>query len=166
MQLRVGDCVVHPGFGVGHITGLAVKRLSGQEARLYFEVNMNESTIWVPVEASRPSRLRPLTSRENLGRYRKLLISSPTPLDDDPRKRTLDLDVRLKEGSLQAICETVRDLTARSWKKPSSQGDLALLNRAQQILYLEWSASAGISPSDAAEEIDALLRKARQKYSN
>jgi RNA polymerase-interacting CarD/CdnL/TRCF family regulator len=164
MQLRVGDCVVHPSFGIGLITNLAVKRLSGHEARLYFEVNMNESTIWVPVETSRPSRLRPLTTREDLGRYRKLLVSSPAPLDDDPRKRTMDLDTRLKEGTFQAVCETVRDLTARSWKKNSSQGDLALLNRAQQNLYQEWSASAGVSPTEAADEVDTLLLKARQKY--
>jgi RNA polymerase-interacting CarD/CdnL/TRCF family regulator len=164
MQLRVGDCVVHPSFGIGQITNLAVKRLSEQEARLYFEINMNESTIWVPVETSRPSRLRPLTTREDLDRYRKLLVSRPSPLDDDHRKRTLDIDIRLKEGTFQAVCETVRDLTARGWKKNASQGDLALLNRAQKNLYLEWSASAGVSPAEAAEEINSLLLKAQQIY--
>lgn len=166
MQLKVGDCVVYPSYGIGHITGLAVKGLSGQEARLYFEVNMKEGTIWVPVETTRPSRLRPLTAREDLARYRKLLVSCPESLDNDHRKRTTDLDARFKEGSFQAVCEIVRDLTARSWEKTFSQGDAALLDKAQRILCLEWSASAGVTPAEAAQEVDSLLSKARQKYSS
>jgi len=69
----------------------------------------------------------------------------------------LDISNRLKAGSLQMVCEVVRDLTARGARKRLTQLDTDTLRRARAELEQEWAAAAGISIADAGAEIDALL---------
>lgn len=167
MQFKVGDSVVHTAHGLGRVVRLDEKRLSGQEARLYYEVTTQKGTVWVPVEtreAVRAARLRPLTAKPELARYRSLLKSRPTSLDRDYRKRHVELADRLKQGSFQVVCEVVRDLTARGWQKPLSEGDATWLRKAREGLCQEWAAAEGVSISEAAQEVEALLREARQAF--
>lgn len=164
MQFKVGDCIVHPYHGVGHIVRLSEKYFSGEKPRVYYEVNTTKSTIWIPVEGYRTSGLRLLTAKNDLARYRRLLTSRPAALDKDYRKRHLEYAESLKRGSFQIICEIVRDLTAQSWRKSLGEGDSAWLRKARSALYEEWAASSGISLGEAMDEVEALLLETRKKY--
>lgn len=164
MHLKVGDCIVHQAHGIGRVVALGEKRPYGEETRLYYEIDMETSTIWVPVEAGYPLRFRLLTERGDLGRYRGLLKACPKALDENFRKRQSNVDERLKQGTFQAICEIVRDLTALSWKRPLNQGDISRLRETKENLCKEWAASKGISLSEAAREIESFLLEARQVY--
>jgi RNA polymerase-interacting CarD/CdnL/TRCF family regulator len=165
MRFKAGDQVVHVAYGVGQVVRLSEKQFSGQEARLYYEVTTQKGTVWVPVDtqAATPS-LRRLTALSELARYRSLLTSRPTALDPDRKKRHLHLVERLKQGSFQALCESVRDVTALGWKKPLSEGDSAWLRKAREDLCQEWAKAAGITASEASREIEALLEEARQNH--
>jgi RNA polymerase-interacting CarD/CdnL/TRCF family regulator len=164
VQFKVGDHVVHIAHGVGRVVRLDEKRLSGQEARLYYEVSTQKGTVWVPIEAQPSVRLRRVTSETELARYRSLLKSRPASLDPDHRKRHLQLADRMKEGSFKVLCEVVRDLAAHGWRKPLSEGDTARLRKARQDLAEEWAAAAGISVEAAEQEIDALLLEGRPAH--
>lgn len=164
MQFKVGDVVIHPSHGLGHIIGLEEKRLLGKEARLYYEVTIQQSTVWVLVEVHEVPALRPLTARGDLARYRSLLRSLPAPLNQDHRKRRLELTERLKQGSFQVVCEVVRDLTARGWRKPLGETDSTSLRRAREKLCQEWAASDGVSIAEATQEVESLLLESRQAY--
>lgn len=164
MEFKVGDLVVHPAHGVGKIVRLEKRRFSGVEARLYYEVLMSKSTIWIPTDTSRSGGLRPLTAKSDLARYRDLLKSRPNILDVNHRKRSEELAYRLRQSSFQVTCEIVRDLTARSWKKHLCESDNALLHRVRERLYQEWSASEGITLDKAIQEVEALLQEARLRY--
>lgn len=164
-QYNVGDIVVHAAYGIGHIVKLEKKRLFGGEACLYYELSTPKTTVWVPVSKNnQPVRLRPVTTKSELGFYRKLLKSRPVVLTKDYRQRNLELAERLKEGAFRALCEVTRDLTAHSWKKPLSDVDAALLRRIRESLSLEWAAADNIPMTQAAKEIEALLTEARQMY--
>jgi RNA polymerase-interacting CarD/CdnL/TRCF family regulator len=164
-QFNAGDVVVHATYGIGHIVKLEEKRLFGEEARLYYELSTPKSTVWVPVGAGNHSpRLRPVTTKDELVRYRRLLQSRPTVLTKDYRQRNLELAERLKLGSFQALCEVVRDLTAHGWKRPLSDVDTGLLRRVRENLCLEWAAADGVSIAQAVQEIEDLLNQARKKY--
>ena len=112
MQFNVGDVVVHPAHGVGRIVKLEEKRLFGAEARLYYELSTAKSTVWVPVEGNLTAALRPVTSKNALAHYRNLLKSRSAALDKDHRQRNFELNARLKDGSFQAVCGVIRDLTS------------------------------------------------------
>jgi RNA polymerase-interacting CarD/CdnL/TRCF family regulator len=159
MQFKVGDVVVHPVYGVGDIVKIEEKRLSGIGARIYYEITLPRSTIWIPVKAQAAVGLRLVTARSDLDQYRNLLKSPPVPLNNDhPQRRHLELARRLKQGSFQVMCEIVRDLTASGERKPLGPIDKATLQKAQERLYQEWAMAAGISIAEATKEISTLLQ--------
>jgi RNA polymerase-interacting CarD/CdnL/TRCF family regulator len=164
MRFKAGDSVVHIAHGVGQVIRLDEKRFSGQEARLYYEVETLKGTVWVPVDTPQPTSLRRLTTASELARYRGLLTGRPEPLDPDRRKRHLQLLERMKQGSFQVLCESVRDVSALGWKKPLGEGDIAWLRKAREDLCHEWASAAGVSLEEAAHEIDRLLEEGRQQH--
>jgi CarD family transcriptional regulator len=166
MVYQIDDRVVHPTYGVGRIVALVNKRFEA-EARQFYEVAIERSTVWVPVDDSRQGNghgLRPLTPKADLHRYRRLLQSSPKPLTPDSRQRKLDLQDRLRLGTFEAMCEAVRDLTARGWSKPLSEADTALLRKAREGLCQEWAAAADVSVVQATAEVNALLQAGRRAH--
>ena len=164
MEFQIGDSVVHPVYGVGRIARIDKKRFTGTAARLYYEVSTAKTTVWVPAETFETIGLRRLTAKLDLTKYRVLLKSRPTTLDKDHGKRRLELVERMKQGSFQALCEMVRDITARGWHKPLGSADAASLRKAYTHLCEEWAAAEGVSITEATEEVDALLSEAEQSY--
>jgi RNA polymerase-interacting CarD/CdnL/TRCF family regulator len=162
MLFKTGDFVVHVSYGVGQVVGLAEQSFPATQTRMYYEVSLNNGTVWVPADADGPGSLRPLSKRPELERCRHLLKSAPVDLDPDPRKRQADLVERLKTGSMLVSCEVVRDLTARSWKKSLNEADMSSLRKAREVLCQEWAAIAGKPLAEINHEIEALLRDSRQ----
>jgi RNA polymerase-interacting CarD/CdnL/TRCF family regulator len=160
MQFKIGDLIVLPGYGIGHLVGIEEKSFSEQGTRLYYKIALPKHTIWIPVEAYEVSGLRLVTVRSDLDHYRNLLKSPPVPLEKNHHRRHLELVSRLKQGSFQIICEVVRDLTAWGWRKPLGQADTALLQKARDSLYREWATAAGVSTIEAIKEVDSLLSTA------
>ena len=165
MPFKIDEIVVSPTHGVGRIVGLVMKQYLGAAARLYYEIAIGKSTIWVLVETSDPmNELRPITRKANLARYREVLRSRPISLTADARQRRLDVTTRLRTGSFLDTCEVVRDLSARGWQRPAGESDSALLRKTFDTLCQEWMASEGVSMLTATAEVNALLVEARQTY--
>ena len=160
MRFKVGDSVVHPSHGVGRIVGLETQSFLAAQGRLFYEVLTPKSTVWVPVDGTPDGGLRRLTSKQDLAQYRRLLQATPQSLEPDHRKRQLELASRLRDGTFHVLCEIVRDLTARSRRKPLNEADSAALRRARTSLLQEWAAAAEITLAEATAEVDELLQGA------
>lgn len=158
MQLKIGDHVVHPAFGIGHIVEIEDKQFSDEAARQYYKVARLKHTMWTRVQAPEESGLRRVTAKSELDYYRDVLKSLPVPLNTNLQERRLELVNRLKQGSFQAVCEVMRDLTAWSLQTPLDQADATTLQKTGDSLYQEWAAAADVSTSEAIKEIDSLLR--------
>ena len=162
MQFKVGDRVVHPTYGVSHIDRLEERQLAEDESRLYYVLIADKTTVWVLVEARAEIALRQVTPRGDLDRYRRLLKGLPDPLAKDHVKRRAQIADRLRQGSFLALCETVRDLAARGWRRPLNDADSSLLQRLRVSMCREWAASSGVTLAEALDEVDALLSEARR----
>jgi CarD family transcriptional regulator len=162
MQFKVGDFIVHPIYGLGHLVKIEEKQFSEIETCLYYEISLPRSTIWIPVEAQATIGLRLVTDKSDLDHYRDLLRSRPVPLHKDHRQRHLELVSRLNQGSFQVVCEVVRDLTACGWRKPLNQTDTVTLKKTQESLYQEWATAAGVSITEAIREVKSLLQATQQ----
>ncbi len=162
MLFNVGDWLVHPSHGVGQVVRLERKQFA-QAAQLYYEVVISQGTLWVPAETP-PAGLRGVTAKGDLPRYRTLLKGSPGLLSKDHHQRRSELQERLKQGTFQVKCEVVRDLTAYGWPRQLGEADTALLRRARESLCQEWAAAEAVTVADATQEVEALLREARQVY--
>jgi CarD family transcriptional regulator len=163
-QFKIGDFVVHPVYGVGHIVQIEDRQFSGTEARPYYEVVLPKLTVWIPIEAQAAIGLRLVTARSDLEQYRHLLKSRPVSLKHNHAQRHTELAGRLKEGSFRVMCEVVRDLTVLGRQKPLGRSDAIILRKTRERLLQEWAASAGISKAEAASEIDTLLQTAPATY--
>lgn len=163
MSFKVGDRVAHPEHGLGQIVRLEHRQFPGSPPQLYYEVVTARSTLWVSEDLAAAS-LRPIITGDELPAYRSVLLSRPATLDQDRRQRQLDVSQRLKQGSFQALCEVVRDLTAQSWRKSLNEGDSLSLRKARESLCQEWAAAAEVSVTEASREIEALFAEGRQRY--
>ena len=162
-MFKIGERVVHPHHGVGTIANLVDKQFEAGSSRRYYEISMADGTLWVPVD--KPGLgLRGLTSKSELDRCGKILQGSPTTSDLDPRKLREELARHLRDGTITAQCEVVRDVSALGWKKPLV-GAMADLRRvALNVLCQEWAAVAGIPLGEATHRINAYLSIGKQAY--
>lgn len=163
MQFRIDDWLVHPQHGVGRVVRKAVKQVGDGHGREYYEIAISAGTVWVPVEGT-ASGLRRLTSKADLGRYRGLLSGRPNPLASDSRECKVAVAERMRDSSLQARCEVLRDLAAHGWEKPLNETIGALLRGVRQALVAEWAAAEGLSQDDAFLEVDTLLAKGKKAF--
>jgi RNA polymerase-interacting CarD/CdnL/TRCF family regulator len=164
MHFQIHDQVIYPALGVGRIVGLVTKQLSTAESRQYYEVRGERTTVWVQVDEGDQQGLRPLTRQDELPHFRSVLRGRPADLHADFRQRQLDQRGKLRRGTLQDLCEVVRDLTGRGWRRPLNEADTVNLRRSIEALCLEWAAAADVPLAEATGEVHALLREAQQAY--
>ena len=164
MQFKVGDFIVHPVYGVGHLVKIEERQFSERGTLLYYQVTLPRSTVWIPVEAQATIGLRLATVKSDLDYYRDLLKSRPVPLHKDNKQRHLELVSRLNQGSFQVMCEVVRDLTAWGWQKPLGRMDVVTLKKTVESLYREWATADGVSIAEAIEEVKSLLQTTQQAF--
>ena len=157
MQFKTGDRVIHSIYGLGQIESVANQRLVGDQDRMYYQVVTQDAVLWIPVDDNSALPLRRVTPKRELGECRKSLCGQPVLLNKDHKKRRVELDERLKNRSLLATCEAVRDLTALGRAKHLSDFEDRLLERLFKVLCEEWSAADGITVARARQEIQALL---------
>ena len=165
MIFNIGDPVVHPQHGVGHVVNLEEREFEPGVTRRYYEVSIpGGSTLWVPFEP--PSfGLRKLAAPSDIERCRQILVSHPAPLAGDSRSRQTDLANRLKQGTICTQCEIVRDLYAHGEHR-SLYGTIAgFYRQTQNVLCLEWALVEGITLPEAVNEINTLLEKSRRALS-
>ena len=163
MAFKVDDWVVHPQHGVGRVLKVELRQFVAGTEKLYYEISIPNGTVWVRVDAS-SSGLRKVTTKDNLVKYRDILKSRPKKLTADYRKRHAELADRLRQGTLKARCEVVRDLSALGWHKPLGERNSGLLRRAHQVLYQEWAVANGVSIIEATQEVTALLQEGKALY--
>jgi RNA polymerase-interacting CarD/CdnL/TRCF family regulator len=159
IKFAIGDKVVHPQHGVGFVTGLEEKQFEPEAARMYYVVSIPDTTLWVPVDRS-TSGLRKLGLKSDLEKCSQVLQASPQKLNAG-RDMLSNLSARIKEGTIIAQCEVVRDLTAFGWHKPL-YGPIADYQRMiLNVLCQEWAAVKGATLDEASHEINGYLKKGR-----
>jgi CarD family transcriptional regulator len=161
-MFEIGDKVVHPQHGVGQIVKLEDREFERGHIRRYYEIDIpGGSTVWVPVDLSN-SGLRRLAYKSELAHCRNILKAPPSPLMEDGRVRQAALAARLKQGTLAAQCEVVRDLSAFVAHKPAYGTITAFLEAMLRVLCQEWATVEGVTMSEAMAEISSLLEPTRE----
>jgi CarD family transcriptional regulator len=160
-MFEVGERVVHPQHGVGQIVNLEDREFERGDTQTYYEIHIpGGSTVWVPVDLSN-SGLRRLAARSELAHCREILEDHPLPVAEDGRVRQSVLAARLKQGTIAAQCEVVRDLSAFVAHKSSYRTITAFLETIMGVLCQEWAIVEGITVLEATSEISSLLEKSQ-----
>ena len=160
-MFEIGDQVVHPQHGVGQIVKLEDREFEHGNSQTYYEIHIpGGSTVWVPVDRSN-SGLRRLAHKSELVHCREILKSHPAPLTEDGRVRQSVLVAHLKQGTIAAQCEVVRDVSAFVAHKPAYGTITGFLEAMLRVLCQEWAVVEGITMSEAMAEIGSLLEKSK-----
>lgn len=158
-MFEIGERVVHPQHGVGQIIKLEDREFERGQSRRYYEIDIpGGSTVWVPVDLTN-SGLRRLASKNDLVHCREILRAHPMPLTEDGRVRQSALTAHLRQGTITAQCEVVRDLSAFVAHKPAYGTIPSFLEATLRVLCQEWAIVEQIPIPDAMSEISSLLEK-------
>ncbi len=156
MLYQVGEKVIHRSYGPGEIIDLDEKQLDGLK-QLYYVVQSEKMTVWVPVSAGDDHSLRRPTAKKDFQKLFRILRGKADELPDDRYQRQTTLSEKMGAGSCEAVCQVIRDLSTRAYHAKLNENDMTVLRRAREFLLNEWSLSLGISCVDAQSKLDQLL---------
>lgn len=157
MDYKIGDPVMHWTYGLGQIVGLEERAIASQKA-LYYAVEVQGLTVWVPADGKMESRLRPPTPADRFKQLFAILTSPGEPLPEDRHERKTRLAEQLKDGRAESLCRVIRDLSAYRRAKSLNENDQVLLKRAQSVLLGEWGFSLSIPVMQAESDLQHLLQ--------
>ncbi len=157
MDFQVGDTVVHWSYGLGQIIGLE-ERAVGGENQLYYEVKIQDFSVWVPADSRLATRLRWPTSARAFKKLFAILCGPAGALPTDRRERKLQLHIKMDGGTAKAICQLIRDLTTLEQEKSLNFDDKSILKRAHAFLLGEWGYSLEMAPAQVEADLYRLLK--------
>jgi CarD family transcriptional regulator len=162
MKFDIGDKVVHPQHGVGYVADLEEKQFESKPPGLYYVVEIPDTTVWVPVDLH-TSGLRRLSEKSEIEQCRQVLQSAPMPLNPG-RNLLANLSDHIRQGTVVAHCEVIRDLAAYGWSKPLYGPAADFQRMIMDVLCQEWATVEDVSMAEAFHEISGLLKKGRAAY--
>src|SRR5690242_20326970 len=159
MNFNEGDSVVHWTFGLGRISQLEERDVSGQKV-LYYVVQIGDLAVWVPVDSASETRLRPPTPAAEFETLVHTLSEPSEALPADRHQRKILLMDWLKDGRVESLFRVIRSLVACQKTHPLSENDHDLLKRSEAILIGEWTFSMSIPFSEAQNTLHSMLAAA------
>lgn len=157
MKFQVGDTVMHWNHGLGQITGLEERKVTG-ESQMYYVLRIRDLNIWVPADKLAAGRIRPPTSARSFKKLLAVLSGPAHSLPDDRRERKATLHTRMSDGTAESLCHVIRDLTKREEARPLNDDDRSTLERARDMLLGEWGFALKVPPAQAQDDLYKILR--------
>ncbi len=157
MKFQVGDMVMHWNYGLGQITGMEERLVTGK-SQLYYVLSIRDLSVWVPADQSAGGRMRAPTSAGSFKKLLAVLRGAAEELADDRRERKAQLHTTMSEGTAESICRVLRDLTKRQLKRPLNDDDRATFERARGLLLGEWAYALHVAPAQAEHDLHNILK--------
>jgi len=156
---KIGDKAVYPAQGVGVITGIESKEISGDTQVFYImKLLGSERQIMVPMKKAKQVGLRNLVKQDQTEKIFTLLKQLPVTRNKlNWNRRYRNYIEKLKSGSVYDVAEVLRDLHVMKSKKGLSFGEKRLLETAKNLLIKELSIVGSQSEDQVEERIKGIL---------
>jgi CarD family transcriptional regulator len=158
MEFQVGDNVVHWTYGPGIVVQIDQKIIKGSTTECYV-VEIDAMTLWVPLSRADSGSLRPPTPAARFTELHEILRGPGQPLSGDRLERRNYLKEQLKDGTLDAICQVVRDLWALKRTGKMNDHDKITLERSEKFLLTEWELVLSVPTIQAEQTLRQLLEE-------
>jgi CarD family transcriptional regulator len=159
-MFRVGDTVIHPGYGAGTVIDIKEQQfLSSDEP--YYSIELfdgSKTRVWIPVKDAGKKGVRHPTPKSQLSQIWRVLRAEPEMLPSDHKERGELLQEKLRGGDIFQVAKVVRDMF---WKDHRSrrltiQGE-RLYKRGLMFLTSEVAAIQGCDCAVAEAKISDIL---------
>lgn len=159
VAFNVGDNAVYPGYGVGQITAIETKEISGTRLTFYsLKILETGMKIMVPKHNAESVGLRPIISRQEASKVIKILKEKEIRVDNQTwNRRYREYMEKIKTGSVYEIAEVLRDLFLLKVDKELSFGERKMLDTARNLLLKELSLATGHEELRSEGEVAAIF---------
>jgi CarD family transcriptional regulator len=164
-ELRIGDRVLHPLYGVGTLVSI-IERSRDGEAEDFYVVEMvsHKGRLETPVDRAEELGLRRVVSKRRRGKLSRVLGGRPRKLAPEYQRRRANISQRLREADFKEVGRVVRDLSWREATGQATTGDRRLLKRAKGLFARELAASDRVEEDVAMERIESVLEMRVSKW--
>jgi CarD family transcriptional regulator len=160
LKFKVGDAVVVPGCGVGILSAIEQMAVGGLPPLDVYRIELNgeEGTTWIPVNAANPDRLRPVMDSERVEPTWEALTSQEVP-DKLPNwnRRQRRYNEHLLSGDPGDLALVAGELSLVQARKPLSYGERRLYDKARRLLVEEIAAVTRQGVEAVEARFDATL---------
>ena len=151
-----GDWVVHVNYGIGRVIAQEKKCLEEREI-LYYRIEGEDGTFWLPVNNAHTARVRPVVSQIEMQKAIQVLEDSPQELEKNHRQRQVQIKEVLSKCSIDQTASLVRDLLFTQSERKLNVLEQETLDKLKKHLIMEWSVVLDIKPQEARMQLREMF---------
>jgi CarD family transcriptional regulator len=156
LDFKVGDFVVYPAHGVGHVIGVETQEVAGLSLEVYvITFDHEKMTLRVPTKKAKTAGLRPLAAQDVVSKSLTTLKGRARVKRTMWSRRAQEYEAKINSGDLVSIAEVVRDLHRAENQPEQSYSERQLYESALDRMAREVAAIERIDREAAV----ALLTK-------
>lgn len=156
---KVGDTVVYPSHGVGHITGEEVEVFAGVQTTVYvITFSGNSMTLRIPKARAKKIGLRHVSSDNSMNEVIEILSSNSKSTKIMWNKRIQSYEAKLNSGNISSLAEVVSELHKEDIAE-LSYSEKNIYNSALDRLADEFSLAKNIQKQEASLQILEILKQ-------
>ncbi len=157
-KFKVGDYLVYPMHGVGHITSISRESILGKKKNCYvMEIQNTMMKVMVPVESARQVGIRPIISKREVPKVMNLLRRDEVDTEEDWKIRYQNNLTKIKSGSIYEVAEVCRNLYKRARDRELSLMERRLYESAYKLISNEIALTKDVSVEEAGNIISEIL---------
>lgn len=159
MGFKVGDKAVYPAHGVGEVTGVETREISGLEHDFYIlRILESGMKVMVPTDNANSVGLRSIIPKADVKKvFAVLKRKKITVAKQTWNRRHREYMEKLKTGSVYEIAEVLRELSLLRFKKDLSYSERKVLETARSLLVQELALARRTKESRIESELDAIF---------
>lgn len=163
-KFKVGQYIVYPAHGVGHVTGIEQEVIAGFDIEVYVVLfEQDKMTLRVPTAKAGTSGMRPL-SNENVLKDAFTTIKGRARIKRTMwSRRAQEYEAKINSGDLILLSEVVRDLHRGETQPEQSYSERQLYECAIDRMVREVAAINKVDRGVALDEILGTLTRARTR---
>ncbi len=159
-SFKTGELAVYPAHGVGLITGVESRDVSGVNRRYYIiKVLDTDAIIMVPVDNAETVGLRKVVTKSMVPKVYQVLKDKNATLDNQTwNRRYRDYTDKIKSGCVMEVAKVLRDLYYLKFDKELSFGERKMFDTAKNLLIKELSIARKTKEAKIEEELYRILQ--------
>ena len=161
LDFKVGDFVVYPAHGVGHVIGIETQEVAGLSLEVYvITFDHEKMTLRVPTKKAKTAGLRPLAAQDVVSKSLTTLKGRARVKRTMWSRRAQEYEAKINSGDLVSIAEVVRDLHRAENQPEQSYSERQLYESALDRMAREVAAIERIDREAAVALLTKSLTKA------
>lgn len=159
LPFKVGDLAVYPAHGVGEVTSIESREISGSK-QLFYVLQILDSgmKIMVPTSNVNAVGLRELISEDEVQTVYSILKERDVVIDNQTwNRRYREYMDKIKTGSVYEIAEVYRDLSLIRSDKELSFGERKMMDTARSLLVKELAFAEDCEEEEIEEMLESIF---------